>query len=78
MLVAFFSSNTLPYDEKNLVEKLWKVLEMELKTYVSVGPNFVFEKIKFKVLHYIHHDFIHQRPEFSKVKISMFKIFAID
>ena len=51
---------------------------MELKTYASVGPNFVFEKIKFKVLHYIQHDFIRQRPEFSKVKISMFKSFAID
>ena len=30
----------------------------------SVGPKFVFEKIKFKVLHYIQHDFICQRLGF--------------
>ena len=58
MLVSFFSSSILLYTEKNPVEKLCNVLEMELKTYTSVGRKFVFEKIKFKVLHYIQHDFI--------------------
>ena len=43
------------------MEKLCKVLEMELKTYAPVGLKFVFEKIKFKVLHYIQHDFTRQR-----------------
>ena len=46
---------------------------MELKTYTPVGLKFVFEKIKFKVLHYIQHDFIRQRPGPSKDQISMFK-----
>ena len=40
------------------MEKLCKVLEMELKTYNLLGLKFVFEKIKFKVLHYIQHHFI--------------------
>ena len=39
------------------MEKLCKVLEMELKTCTGVGLKFVFEKIKSKVLHYIQHDF---------------------
>ena len=58
MLVSFFSSNNPLYIGKNPVEKLCKVLEMELKTYTPVGLKFVFEKIKFKVLHYIQHDLI--------------------
>ena len=49
MLVSLFSSNIHLYLEKNPVEKLPKVLEMELKTYTPVEPKFVFEKIKFKV-----------------------------
>ena len=49
---------------------------MELKTYTPVGLKFVFEKIKFKVLHYIQH-FIRQRPELSKDQISMFKTLVI-
>ena len=53
MLVSLFTSNIPQYIEKNLVEKLCKVLEMELKTYTPVSPKFVSEKIKFKVLHYI-------------------------
>ena len=44
--------------EKNPVKKFCKVLEMELKTCTPVSSKFVFEKIKFKVLHYIQHDFI--------------------
>ena len=51
MLVFFFSSNILQYIGKSPVEKLCKVLQMELKTYTSFDLKFVFEKIKFKVLH---------------------------
>ena len=78
ILVSFFSSNILLYIEKNPVEKLCKVLEMELRTYTPVGPKFVFEKIKFKVLHYIQHDFIRQRLGLSKDQTSMFKGFVIN
>ena len=78
MLVSFFSSNIRSgilelYIGKNPVEKLCKVLEMELKTYTSVGLKFVFEKIKFKVLYYVQHDFIRQRTGLNKDQISMFK-----
>ena len=55
------------YIGKNSVEKLCKVLEMELKTYTPVSLKFVFEKIKFKILHYIQHDSIRQPPGLSKV-----------
>ena len=73
MLIFFFSSTIRLYIGKNPVEKLCKVfLEMELKTYTAVGLKFVFEKIKFKVFHYIQH-FIRQRPERSKDQISMIK-----
>ena len=44
---------------------------MELKTNTPVGPKFVFEKIKYKVLHYIQHDFIRQRLGLSKDQASM-------
>ena len=46
---------------------------MELKTYTLAGLKFVFEKIKFKVLHYILHDFIRQRQGLSKDQISCSK-----
>ena len=74
MLVSFFSSNIRSgilelYIGKNPVEKLCKVLVMELKTYTPVGLKFVFDKIKFKVLHYIQHDFI---------QISVFKSLVIN
>ena len=78
MLVSFFSSNIPLYIGKNPVEKLCKVLEMELKTYTPVGLKFVFEKIKFKVLHYIQHDFIRQRPGLSEDQISIFKSLVIN
>ena len=78
MLVSFFSSNIPLYNEKNPMEKLCKVLEMELKMYTLVGPKFDFEKIKFKFLRYIQHDFICQRPGHSKVQISMFKSLVIN
>ena len=71
MLVSFFSSNSPICIGKNPVEKLCKVLEIELKTYTPVGLKFVFEKIKFKVLHYIQHDFIRQRPELNTDQISL-------
>ena len=44
---------------------------MELKTYTSVSPKLVFERIKYKVLHYIQHDFIRQRPGLSKEQASL-------
>ena len=40
---------------------------MELRTYTPVGLKFVFEKIRFKVLHHIQHHFIRQSPGLSKV-----------
>ena len=78
MLVSFYSSNIPLYIEKNSVEKFYKVLQMELKTYTLVSSKFVFEKIKFKVLLDIQHDFIHQRPEFSKDQASMLKSLAVN
>ena len=57
--------------EKNLVEKLCKVLEMEPKIYTLGDPKLVFEKMKFKVLYYIQLDFICQRPELSKDQIAI-------
>ena len=78
ILVSFFRSNIPQYIEKNPVEKLCKVLEMELKTYTPLGSKFVFEKIKFKVLHYIHHDFIRQRLGLSKDQARTFKSFVIN
>ena len=72
------SSNIPLYIGKNPVEKLCKVLEMELKMYTAVGLEFVFEKIKFKVLHYIQHDFIRQCPGLSKDQISVFKSLVIN
>ena len=51
---------------------------MELKTYTPVGPKFVFEKIKIKVLHYIQHDSIRQRLGLSKDQTNMFKSFVIN
>ena len=49
---------------------------MELKTYTPAGPKSVLEKIKFKFLNYIQHDFIQQHAEFSKDQISMFKSYV--
>ena len=51
---------------------------MELKTHTQVSLKFVFEKIEFKVLHYIQYDFIHQSPGLSKDQISMFKSLVIN
>ena len=73
MLVSAFSSNIPLYNEKNPVEKLCKLLEMKLKTYTPVGLKFVFEKIKFKVLHYIQQDFIRQPPGSVKMKLACSK-----
>ena len=73
MLVSFFSSNIPLYIRKNPVEKLRKVLEFERKTYTPVGLKFIFEKIKFNVLHYIQHDFIHQRQGSVKIRLACSK-----
>ena len=51
---------------------------MEPETYTPVSPKFVFEKIKFKVLHYIQHDFTGQGPGLSNDQISMFKSLFIN
>ena len=74
-----FYFSTIPlYIKKNPVEKLCKVLEMELKMYTPVNPKFVFEKIKFKVLHYIQRDFIRQRPGLGIDQTSMLKSLVIN
>ena len=51
---------------------------MEPKRYTQISPKFVFEKIKFKVLHYIQHGLIRQRPGVSKDQTSMFKSLVIN
>ena len=51
---------------------------MELKTYTPVGRKFVFEKIKYEILHYIQHDFIRQRLGLNKDQASMLKCFIIN
>ena len=53
-------------------------LEMELETYTPVGSKSVFEKIKFKVLHYIQDDFIRQRLGLSKDQTIMLKRVVIN
>ena len=58
--------------------KLCQVLEMEIKMYIPVSLKFVLEKIIFKVLHCIQHDFICQRPGFGKDQSSMFKSLVIN
>ena len=60
------------------MEKLYKILEMGLKTYTPVGLKFIFEKIKFKILYYIHHDFIRQCTGLSKDQINMFKSLVVN
>ena len=39
---------------------------MEFKMFSPVDPKFAFEKIEFKVLHYIQHDFTGQYQRLSK------------
>ena len=78
MLVSYFSSNIPLYIGRNPVEKLYKLLEIEIKTYTPVGLKFVFEKIELKVLHFVQHDFIRQRPGLSKDQINMFKTLVIN
>ena len=51
---------------------------MELKKYTPVGPRFVFNEIKIKILRYIQHDFICQRLGLSKDQANMFKSFIIN
>ena len=60
------------------MEKLCKILEMELKMYTLVSPRIFFKKTKFKVLHYVQHDFICQCLGLSKDQASMFKYFVIN
>ena len=51
---------------------------MELQTYTPVDPKFVFEKIEFKVFHFIHYDFIRQGPGLNKDQTSMLKGLVIN
>ena len=74
MLVLFFCSNIPLYIVKNPMEKLCKVLEMELRTYSPVSLKLVFEKIKFKVLLYNQHDF---RLAYLKALLLTFQPFRI-
>ena len=78
MLESYFSSNISLCIEKNPVEKLCKILEIELKTHACVDLKLDYEKNKFKVLLYIKHDFIRQRPGLNKDQTSMFKILVIN
>ena len=78
VLVLYFSSNIPLHIEKNLMAKFCKILEMELKMYTPVSPRIFFKKIKFKVFHYIQHDFICQCLGLSKDQASMFKCFVIN
>ena len=76
MLASFFNSNIPLYIEKNPVEKLCKVLEMKMKMYTPVSTKLILEKIKYKVLHCIQHDFIRQRAGLSKHQACIFKCFV--
>ena len=60
------------------MEKLCKVLEMELKRFTPAGPKFVFEKIRFKILRYIQHGFIRLRLGLTKDQANMYKSFVIN
>ena len=66
MLALHFSCNILLYIQKKPVEKLSKVLQMELETYTPLGSRFLFKKIKFKILHNIQHGFLRQRQVLIK------------
>ena len=78
VLVLYFSSKIPLHIEKNPMEKFCKILEMELKMFTPVSPIIFFKKIKFKVFHYIQHDFICQCLGLSKDQASMFKCFVIN
>ena len=51
---------------------------MELKTYTPVSLKHVFQKLEFKVLHYIPHDSICQRPGLSNHQTSMLENLVIN
>lgn len=73
MVVSFCNSYIPIYIEKNRVEQLFKVAQMKLKTYTEVGPKVVFGEIKFKIFHYVGHNFVGQRLGYSKNQSSFFK-----
>ena len=78
VLVLYFRSNIPLLIEKYPMEKFCKILQMELKMYTPVSPRIFIKKIKFKVFHYIQHDFICQCLGLSKDQASMFKCFVIN
>ena len=73
-----FNCNIPLYIEKNPVEKLSKVLEMEIELYTPADAKFPFAEIKFTVLHYIQQAFIRQHPGLSEDQINMLKSVVIN
>ena len=49
---------------------------MKLKIYTAVDPKLVFEKVNFKVLNYIQHDFVRHRLGLCKDQANVLKGFA--
>ena len=77
MPVLFFSCSIPLYIEKNLVEKLGKVQEMELemkmeRTSQSAQNSFS----KNRILDYIQHNFICQRPGSVKIRLACSKFIS--
>ena len=77
MLVSFFCSDIPLYIRKNPAEKLCRVFKMELKTYTPVGLKLVFEKNKFKLLHYIHHDSILNIQDSVNIRLACSKVLVL-
>ena len=73
MLVSFSALVFLYTLEKLAWKNYVRFSKWNLKRTPQSTQNLFFEKIKFKVLHYIKHDYICQRPGLSKEQISMFK-----
>ena len=67
MLVSFLSSNIPQYIEENSV----------LKKYAPVYQKLVFEKIKFKVLHYIQHDLFVNAQGSVKIRLECSKVLLL-
>ena len=50
---------------------------MELKTYTPVDQKSIFEKIIFKVLQHVQHDFIYQRQSSVKIRLACSKVLLL-
>ena len=73
----FFALIFLYTLEKNPAEKLCRVFKMELKTYTPVGLKLVLEKNKFKLLHYIQHDFILNIQDSVNIRLACSKVLLL-